>query len=70
MAEAEIAWHVPQNSELINQTSMATDPDGRPFIATYWREQEDSVPRFRLVHHDGSAWSMETVGSRSSPFSL
>jgi hypothetical protein len=70
MAEAEIAWHVPQNSELINQTSMVTDPDGRPFIATYWREQEDSVPRFRLVRHDGSAWSMETVGSRSTPFSL
>lgn len=70
MATAEIAWPIPQKSELINQTSMTTDPDGRPLIATYWREQGDSIPQYRLVSHDGKGWHMETVGRRTMPFSL
>lgn len=67
---AEIAWPVPQNSELINQTSMTADSDGHPLIATYWREQGDSVPQYRLVSHDGKQWNMSTVGRRTQPFSL
>ncbi len=70
LSQAETAWRIPQNSELINQTSMTTTPDGRPLIATYWREQGDSVPQYRLVSHDGAAWSMETVGRRGTPFTL
>ncbi len=70
MATAELAWPVPQKSELINQTSMTADASGRPLIATYWRDAEDSVPRYRLVYHDGAAWQMSTVGERSQPFSL
>lgn len=69
-ATAEIAWEIPQKSELINQTSMTTDPAGNPLIATYWREQNDSVPRYRLVEHDGKSWNMETVVDRKTPFSL
>ena len=69
-SEAEIAWAVPQNSELINQTSMTADSKGRPLIATYWRDQNDSVPRYRLVSHDGERWNMSVVGSRNTPFSL
>lgn len=67
---AETAWHVPQNSELINQTSMTADDEGRPLIATYWRAPGDSIPQYRLVRHDGKGWKMETVGNRHSPFSL
>ncbi len=67
---AEIAWHIPQNSELINQTSMTAEDNGNPFIATYWREAGDSVPQYRLVSHDGKGWKMEIVGHRHSPFSL
>ncbi|MCM1092347.1 MAG: BNR repeat-containing protein [Lachnospiraceae bacterium] len=67
---AELAWGVPQSSELINQTSMAATPDGRPMIATYWRDKEDSVPQFRLVEYDGEKWRMESVGKRHTPFSL
>ena len=54
MATAEIAWPIPQKSELIEPTSMTTDLDRRPLIATYWREQatRDAVP---LVSHDGKA---------------
>lgn len=67
---AETAWHIPQNSELINQTSMTADDEGRPLIATYWREACDPVPQYRVVSHDGNGWRMETVGRRHSPFSL
>lgn len=70
MESAEIAWEIPQNSELINQTSMTADIDGHPFIATYWREKESMVPQYRLVWHDGKNWNMSTVGLRSEPFSL
>lgn len=71
MATAELAWGIPQKSELINQTSMTADPAGNPMIATYWRDANDSVPRFRLVTHDPQeGWRMETVGQRSTPFSL
>ena len=70
MADAETARHIPQGSELINQTSMTADSAGRPYIATYWREAGDSVPQYRLVSHDGARWNMETVGTRRTPFSL
>lgn len=69
-ATAEKAWEIPQNSELINQTSMTADSKGHPFIATYWREQESMVPQYRLVWHDGKKWQMTTVGDRTEPFSL
>lgn len=67
---AETAWPVEQNSELINQTSMTADADGRPYIATYWREKADSAPQYRLVWHDGDIWRMTCVGNRTTPFTL
>ncbi len=70
MATAETAWQIPQKSELINQTSMTADSKGRPFIATYWRDQDGNVPQYRLVWHDGSKWNMTMVGNRTEPFSL
>ena len=70
IATAETACRIPQNSELINQTSMTATPDGHPMIATYWRDADDSVPQFRLVSHDGREWRSEIVGRRATPFSL
>lgn len=67
---AEIAWKIPQNSELINQTGMTADSKGHPFIATYWRDAGSDVPQYRLVWHDGKKWDMSTVGNRATPFSL
>lgn len=67
---AETVWEIPQNSELINQTAMTADTKGNPYIATYWREQGDSVPQYRLVWHDGKEWRMTRVGNRTTPFSL
>lgn len=70
LATAEKAWDIPQNSELINQTSMTADTKGNPFIATYWRDAGSDVPQYRLVWHDGGKWNMSTVGNRTAPFSL
>jgi len=70
MSTAEVAWPVPQNSELINQTGMTADADGHPYIATYWRDADSDVPQYRLVWHDGTAWHMNQVGERKTPFSL
>ncbi len=70
VATAEVAMPIPQNSELINQTSMTADSNGHPLIATYWREANDSIPHYRLVSHDGTGWKTERVVERHTPFSL
>ena len=67
---AEYAWRIPQNSELINQTSMCTDAEGHPYIVTYWREPDSDVPQYRVVWHDGTEWRMRPVMERTLAFSL
>ena len=69
-ANAECAYKIPQNSELINQTSMTADAKGRPYIATYWRDEESKVPQYRLVWNDGKEWKQQQVSDRVTPFSL
>ncbi|MBW3635641.1 MAG: BNR repeat-containing protein [Armatimonadetes bacterium] len=67
---AEVAWAVPTNSELINQTSMTVDAQNRPLIATYWRPQGTDVPQYQLVWHDGQKWRQSQVGERKTAFRL
>lgn len=67
---AEYAWRIPQNSELINQTSMSADAEGHPYIATYWRDADSEVPQYRIVWNDGSKWNARQVTQRTLPFSL
>jgi putative BNR repeat neuraminidase len=69
-ANAEYASYIPQNSELINSTSMSTDDAGHPYIATYWRDTSNNVPQYRLVYNDGQRWITQQVSSRTTPFSL
>lgn len=69
-ASAEYAARIPQHSELINQTSMAADAAGHPYIASYWRTAESSVPQYRILYHDGSAWRRLDLDFRHAPFSL
>ena len=69
-ANAEYAFRIPQNSELINQTSICADSKGNPCIATYWRSQGEKVPQYRIVWHDGKEWSTRQISSRTTPFSL
>lgn len=66
----EIVWKIPQNSELINQTSMTADLRGNPFIATYWRDGNSDIPQFRVVYFDGKKWKMSQVSQRKTAFSL
>ncbi len=70
MAPAERIWSIPEKSELVNQTSMFVDDSGRPFIATYWRDQNSTVPQFRLVYKSDSGWQSQNLGFRSTPFTL
>ena len=70
LATAECVRKIPQQSELINQTSMYADAQGRPFIATYWREQGETVPQYQVIYHDGTTWQTANLGFRKTPFSL
>lgn len=67
---AEIICPIPQNSELINQTSMSVDKEGHPYIATYWREHDSMVPHYRIVWNNGEEWRVSQVGKRKTPFTL
>lgn len=69
-ATAEIAAPIPQGHELINQTSMTTDSRGRPYIATYWRDDQADIPQYRVVFHDGATWRVSSPGSQTIPFRL
>lgn len=66
---AAVAWPVSQNSELINQTSMTADDQGRPIIATYWREPDTEIPQYHVVYYD-SDWKVQQVTHRKTPFTL
>lgn len=67
---AEYALTIPQNSELINQTSMFADANGKPFIATYWREQGSLVPQYHIVYKTSTQWQVRDLGFRKTAFSL
>src|SRR5207248_5616506 len=66
----EIVCPVPQNSELINQTSMTTDQNDRPIISTYWRTSDSNSPQYRVVWFDGKQWKMNRVTDRKQAFRL
>ncbi|MBP8067019.1 MAG: BNR repeat-containing protein [Pedobacter sp.] len=67
---AEYAFKIPQNSELINQTSMYADEKGQPFIATYWRDRGESVPQYHIVYKTDGNWTVNTLDFRKTAFSL
>lgn len=67
---AEYIWKIPQNSELINQTSMTTDARGFPYIASYWRDADSAIPQYRIVYFDGKKWNQSQVSNRKTAFSL
>ena len=67
---AEYALRIPENSDLINQTSIAADDAGHPYIATYFRPVGQEAVQLMLVHHDGRKWSSHQIGDRHSSFHL
>lgn len=69
-ASAEYALRIPQNSELINQTSMAADAQGRPYIASYWRDAGSAVPQYHVLYRADDGWQVRALDFRNTPFSL
>jgi BNR repeat-containing family member len=67
---AEYVCHIPQKSELINQTSMYADEDGNPFIASYWKDKSDSIPQYHVIYKTGIEWTVQNTGFRKTVFSL
>lgn len=67
-ATAEIAWKIPQNSSLINQTSMVTDKNGNPYIATYW--ETNGVPQYKVVYLENGNWKLKESTFNTSAFHL
>jgi BNR repeat-containing family member len=65
---AEYAWKIPQNSSLINQTTMTTDNNGNPYIGTYW--SENGIPQFQIVYQKEGNWNKENSGFRKLAFQL
>lgn len=70
LATAEYALRIPQNSELINQTSMYADANGIPYIATYWRNQNETIPQYQVIFKDAGEWKKVDPGFRKTAFSL
>lgn len=69
LATAEKICSIEQGSELINQTSMCTDENGNPFIASYWKGK-NGVPQYHIIYKAGSSWKVNDLGFRSTGFSL
>src|SRR5690606_8090221 len=67
---AEVALQIPQNSELINQTSMTADEGGNPIIATYLKGKAASGPQYQIIYNDDKEWHSMPASSRESTFSL
>lgn len=67
---AEYALHIPQQHELINQTSMYADAKGNPYIATYWREDNTRVPQYHVIYKHNNTWKVQNTSFRTTPFSL
>lgn len=67
---AEYAARIPQQRELINQTSMFADVEGKPFIASYWRDAGETVPQYHVVYQTAGLWKTINLGFRKTPFSL
>jgi hypothetical protein len=68
---AEKVWDIPENSSLMNQTSMTADQDGNPYIATYWKNSApDSKTQYYVIYHDGTQWNARQVSNRTHDFTL
>jgi hypothetical protein len=67
---AEYAARIPQHSNLMNSPAIAADDAGRPYVTTYWSAAPGSPPRFRIVHHEGTAWQIIEGPEQPAVFTL
>lgn len=66
---AEVVWPVSPASNLINQTSMATDSQNRPHIVFYAND-EQGIVQYQHLWFDGSKWQQQVISNRTSAFDL
>jgi BNR repeat-containing family member len=69
-SSAEYVCKIPQKSELINQTSMVADEAGHPFIATYYKDEGDTIPQYHVIYKTGNQWEVQNLHFRKTGFSL
>ena len=65
---AEVIQEIPQNSSLINQTSMTVDDDNFPYIISYWREKD--VVQYHVIRFTGEQWIVYNTDIRNTDFDL
>jgi len=70
VASAEISCSIPQNSNLINQTSMTADNEGNPYIATYFKRKEDLCTQFFVFSKREEKWETTKATNRTLDFEL
>lgn len=66
---SSVIYPSPMMSNLINQCSMALDKYSRPHIAFYSND-ENLVPQYKHLWHDGTKWLCSVVSNRKEPFEL
>lgn len=69
-ASADYALRIPQNSNLMNPPSVATDNLGRPFITSYWSPLPGKKPRFHIVYAEAEAWHLIVGPEATKNFAL
>ncbi len=67
---SEYALKIPQNSQLINTTSITSDKAGNPYIATYFATKKDSVPQYRLIYKQNGQWKTQQISNRKEYFTI
>ena len=65
---AEVICEIPQNSSLINQTSMTVDENDMPYIVSYWRV--NGIVQYNVIRFTGEQWIIYNTDIRSTDFVL
>ncbi|MGM0217560.1 BNR-4 repeat-containing protein [Enterococcus sp. AZ126] len=65
---AEVIIKIPQNSSLINQTSMTVDDNNLPYIISYWRI--NGSVQYNILRNNGNDWDIYDTNIRTTDFEL
>ncbi|GGH09983.1 hypothetical protein GCM10011418_08210 [Sphingobacterium alkalisoli] len=68
--QSEIIHMIPENNDLMNQTSMTTDGDGKVYIANYWRDSSSNRPQYHIIFQDKMTWKKRVLDFRQNDFRL
>lgn len=68
--EGELVWRIPMNRNLINTTSMTSDDEGNPYIATYYKPKEENCTNCYLFYLNEGEWKRSKITDRRLDFDL